>query len=200
MKKNKTREVNPYILIVCEGTQTEKNYFKGFHVPALNIEVYRKGQSTYNLVKYTRTFKINREKEQDIKFDFVWCVFDRDCCCRENYDLAYRKAKDYGFKIAFSVEAFEVWLLLHFKYFINQYITQDLKEKLNQEFGKEFNKGYNKSDPNIYEDLESKIETALGNAKKLLDYHSPISSKQHYDCNPSSTVFELVEFLKSKER
>ena len=57
MKRNKTRKLNPYILIVCEGTQTEKNYFKSFHVPALHIEVHGKGQSTINLVEYAQTLK-----------------------------------------------------------------------------------------------------------------------------------------------
>ena len=200
MKTNKTRELNPYILIVCEGTQTEKNYFKSFRVPTLHIEVHGKGQSTSNLVEYTRTLKTNRENELDIEFDFVWCVFDRDRCCRSNYDLAYRKAKVYGFNIAFSVEAFEIWFLLHFKYFINQYTVEVLKEKLTQEFRKEMGIDYDKSDPGLFEYLESKMDIALKNAKKLHEYHSPSPTKSHYDCNPSSTVFELVEFLKSKER
>ncbi|MCE5222751.1 RloB family protein [bacterium] len=200
MKVNKTRELNPYILIVCEGTQTEKNYFKSFHVPALHIEVYGKGQSTCNLVEYTQTLKNQRENELDIEFDYVWCVFDRDRCCRMNYDLAYRKAREYKFKIAFSVEAFEVWLLLHFMYFLNQYSVQDLEEKLSIELKKERGIDYDKADPNIYEYLEDRMKTALNNAKRLHRYHSPGPQKSHYDCNPFSTVFELVEFLISKEQ
>ena len=117
-----------------------------------------------------------------------------------NYELAYRKAREYKFKIAFSVEAFEVWLLLHFTYFLNQFTAQDLREKLTQEFRKEKKPDYDKADPNIYEYLEDRMDTALNNAKRLHRYHSPGTQKSHYDCNPCSTVFELVEFLISMER
>lgn len=200
MKRSKKKEVNPYILIVCEGTRTEKNYFKCFHIPALHIEVHGTGQSTSNLVDYAKAKKKQREGELGIKFDYVWCVFDRDRCCRENCELAYRKAHNYDFRIAFSVESFEVWLLLHYQFFLNRYSVQVLEKKLTQELKNEIGIEYNKSDPNLYEYLESKLDTALFNAKKLHQHHSPGPSKHYYDCNPCTTVFELIEFLKSKER
>jgi hypothetical protein len=203
MKRNKPRKLSPRILIVCEGKQTEKNYFVGLRkklrLPSLKIEIQGIGQSNDNLVEHAKTF-INLDNK-DISYDSVWCVFDRDGEGNRDNDInAFEKAQKYGFQIAFSVEAFEVWLLLHFKYFINQYSVQDLNKKLNQEFKKEIKKEYNKTDPNLFDDLESRMDTALNNAKKLHNCHSPGPHKPHYDCNPCSTVFELVEFLKTKER
>ncbi len=200
MKRSKKREVNPYILIVCEGAQTEKNYFKSFHVPGLKIEVYGMGQSTSKIVEYAKLKKEHRERELDIKFDYVWCVFDRDRCCREHCELAYKKAHEYGFRIAFSVESFEVWLLLHCQYFLTRYSVQVLEIKLTQEFKNDIGIAYDKTNPNIFEYLENKMDTALTNAKKLHQHHSPGPSKNYYECNPCTTVFELVEFLRSKER
>jgi hypothetical protein len=54
-----------------------------------------------------------RERDDFLKYDEVWCVFDRD-----EHPLvpeAKQQAFDNEFHVAFSNPCFELWLLLHFQ-------------------------------------------------------------------------------------
>lgn len=55
---------------------------------------------------------------------------------------------------------------------------------------------YEKNDRSMYEKLIDKQPNAIANAKKLIRFHNKgNSSKCNPNCNPSTTVFELVEEL-----
>jgi hypothetical protein len=51
--------------------------------------------------------------QEGIKFQKVWCVFDKDDF-KQNFREAIQKADDENISHAFSIESFELWLLLHF--------------------------------------------------------------------------------------
>lgn len=63
------------ILIVCEGTKTEPNYFKSFRITSAKVVVSGSGLVTRSLVQHAIEL---RNAEQDFPYDVVWCVFDKD--------------------------------------------------------------------------------------------------------------------------
>ncbi len=147
-------------LIVCEGTQTEPNYFNGLKkkinekygskvdVLIPNIEIKGTGENTTALVKYTDKF-VNYSNK---RYGQVWVVFDKDDYSDEQFDKAI---KNCDYNVAWSNPNFELWLSSHFKK-INRYIS---KENVLQELSKEFQKkglgDYNKNDTNIFEKVTS---------------------------------------------
>ena len=97
-------------LIVCEGKQTEPNYFNGLkqeinqkygkkvevHIPS--IEVKGTGLNTESLIKYTEKV-VNQTAKI---YGQVWVVFDKDDYKDEQFDLAisncrYNESIKYGF-------------------------------------------------------------------------------------------------------
>ena len=105
-----SRDLQPRILIVCEGERTEPRYLEAFPVTSLTVEVHGTGRNTLSLVE--EAARLHRKK----RFDKVWCVFDRDSFPKEAFNAALQKARTLGFEVAWSNECFEVWYLLHFAY------------------------------------------------------------------------------------
>ena len=97
-------------------------------------------------------------------------------------------AKNKGFKVAYSNEAFELWYVLHFE-FLNAGINRkDYVKKLNGALSKQ----YLKNSETIYDELLNKQDIAIKNAIKLLSqYQSPIPAIN----NSSTTVHLLVQEL-----
>ena len=174
------------ILIVCEGEQTEPNYFKSFPVSSAHVEPIGVGENTLSLVKTAKKIKDLSLKGGE-PFDQVWCVFDRDSHSQQNYNEAFQFAERNNIKVAYTNEAFELWYLLHFNY----YTTAMSRESFQRMLDNLLNKKYKKNDREMYEKLLSKQETAIRNAERLIDYHENCNP----NCNPSTTVFKLVKEL-----
>lgn len=105
-------------LIVCEGSETEPNYFESFiadnYSQVLSPIVKGGGRSTCSLVKWAKDKKDELERASQLRFDRVWVVFDKDD--NNDFDKAIELAGKYGFQVAWGNEAFELWFLLHFQY------------------------------------------------------------------------------------
>lgn len=112
-----------HILAVCEGERTEPDYLHGFerHVRNATVEVEippLHGDPKYLLecakdLKTKAERQARREGDPNLRFDEVWCVFDRDEHPR--FDAAVTMARDNGIEVAASNPCFELWLLLHFR-------------------------------------------------------------------------------------
>jgi RloB-like protein len=182
-RKVDIREIKQRFLIVCEGAKTEPNYFKSFRVPKLVIEIQGLGENPSKLVQ-----SANNLKNED-EYDQVWCVFDRDSWTKQDFNNAISSAEKYGFKVAYSNEAFELWYVLHFE-FLNTGIPRSAYvKKLADLLGKK----YEKNSVTIYDELIEKQDTAIKYAKKLLEQYDPLRPEQD---NPSTTVHLLVQELK----
>ena len=112
-QRRKTRTIVCKILIVCEGTKTEPNYFEAFKrlnhgTTVYDIEVKGLGANTTSVV----------DKAIDLKskgnYDRVWAVFDKDSFSDDKFNGAIIKAEKNGICCAWSNEAFELWYLYHF--------------------------------------------------------------------------------------
>jgi len=130
------RDIRSRFLIVCEGTQTEPNYFNRFRVPKRVVKVVGLGQSTSKLVSETIKLALRNR----FKFDQVWCVFDRDRYPAKNFCDAINLAKDNGVKVAYSNEAFELWFVLHFQYLDTAQSRENLVRMLCGLLGKNIKK------------------------------------------------------------
>jgi hypothetical protein len=109
-QKGKDRDL---ILIVCEGTKTEPNYFLGFRLT--NVDVIGVGGDPLTVVNTAIDKRKERRKEGKI-YDQIWCVFDRDSFPANRFNDALQKARISELHVAYSNEAFELWYILHFEY------------------------------------------------------------------------------------
>ncbi len=99
----------PLILIVCEGENTEPSYFNQFRLSSATVISVGEGFNTTSLVKRAKKLSNNG------KYDQVWCVFDKDDFLDKNFNNAINSAHSQGFHVAYSNQAFEYWLILHFE-------------------------------------------------------------------------------------
>ena len=133
-RKNGRRAPYDRILIVCEGSKTEPNYFNEikqfYRLHTANVEVQHSSLGTcpLQIVKSAEELFLNGNSGKGIQkqaFEQVYAVFDRDD--HKEYFNARNKAdtldgklkndlnKKAKFKAISSVPCFELWLLLHFE-------------------------------------------------------------------------------------
>ncbi len=215
-EKEALREYKDSILIVCEGKETERNYFDSFQTPDVKVNVIGKGSSTNRLVE-DAIAEWKSCAEEGKYYEKLWCVFDRDDFPLANYNQAFETVKTQerrlnekyekktdrkiSIKIAYSNQAFELWYLLHYDYHITAYHRSQYKSMLT----KRLKKKYKKNDPNIYSDLLLLAEKtngyqgqdfAIKNAQKLRK-----GKRNIHNINPSTSidllVLELNKHLKS---
>lgn len=101
--------VKPSILIVCEGENTEPSYFRQFRLTSAKIKVVGEGYNTMSLVE--RAVEMMQQEE----YDQVWCVFDKDDFPEKDFNAAIAIAESHGMQAAYSNQAFEYWIILHFE-------------------------------------------------------------------------------------
>jgi len=187
----------PTILIVCEGENTEPSYFKKFKLTSATVKAVGEGFNTVSLVN--RAIEMNRKGF----YDQVWCVFDKDAFSAEDFNNAIVMAEANGFGVAYSNQAFEYWLILHFEDHqggnmnradynktINRYINT-----LGAVYDGDGSKIVSEDFFDILNGIEvngkkSRMEIAMERAKKIygrLSHTSPAAEES------STTVFKLVE-------
>lgn len=98
----------PTILIVCEGENTEPSYFKQFRLSSATIRPVGEGYNTISLVN--RAIQIANQGS----YEQVWCVFDKDDFPDVDFNNAISIAEANNFGVAYSNQAFEYWIILHF--------------------------------------------------------------------------------------
>lgn len=190
------REEKQRFLIVCEGENTEPSYFNKFKLATATIKSVGEGYNTVTLVD--RAIQLSKEDD----YDQVWCVFDKDDFPSENFNNAVFKAENIGFNVAYSNQAFEYWLILHFEdhqggaMHRNQYC-----QKLNN-YLKPFNSIYDCEGKEIsdtfFEILQSKLdggkETRQDIACKRAERNFRINNNRNPANEESSTkVYKLIE-------
>ena len=187
-------------LIVCEGKQTEPNYFNGLKkkinekygnkvdVLIPSIEVKGTGKNTTDLVNYTDKF-VNYSNK---RYGQVWVVFDKDDYNDEQFDSAI---KNCDYNVAWSNPNFELWILSHLKK-VSRYVSKDdVLQELRQEFQKKGLGDYTKNDTNIFDKVtgEGKLHTAIKNCEYMEELNKDGQASQR---NPMTRVYKIVDGLK----
>ncbi len=182
-----TRAVRQRFLIVCEGEQTEPNYFRAFQASGLVVQIKDVNERGEKLVAKAEQLR------NDDDYDQVWCVFDRDDLPPSQISAAFQRANQAGIAIAFSNQAFELWYLLHFDYHNTAITRKDYCERLEKRLGQ----AYAKNNATMYALLLDRQPTAIANARRLLEIYAPWQPAQH---DPATTVHKLVEELNKHRR
>ncbi len=202
-------------LIYCEGKNTEPSYFKKFKLSTVTIESFGEGKNTLTLVERAKQLADEAEK-QNREYDKIWCVFDADPKPDnpnqlKNFNAAIQKAQKYGFGVAYSNQAFEYWLLLHFEDHQGGAMNRNLYgDKLNSylhKLGIVYEHNGNKNvNTDLFEILMEIVKTdrngnnfsrsdiACIRAEKIfnrLDHTNPGKEES------STSVFQLVKEIKS---
>lgn len=198
-----TIPLNKTLLIVCEGL-TEKNYFESFPVLGVKIKVIDvRGQSKLKLIESTNEIIDSTSDE----YNEVWCVFDMDVNRGEkefaDFDNAIHKALEYGYHVAYSNDAFELWFYLHY----NLIDTQQLRTFYYNELSKRFGINYLKEGKKytfsvkvysiLKNDVNSSQHVAIERAKALFEAQKHLS---FHGQNPVTKVYELVDLLNQNLR
>ena len=133
IKKSDTRKADstPTFIIFCEDKVSEPVYLKFFETLSIKINFVKEQKSmmanVLNAVTHCRENELIEcvEGKDRLVADNkqVWCVFDRD---KEetpakikkgntDFDLSITTAESIGINVAWSNDAFELWILLHFE-------------------------------------------------------------------------------------
>lgn len=210
-------------LIISEGKNTEKSYFEQFRLSNAEIKAVGVGDNTFSLVEKAIRIR-DEENEKRIRerkepFDFVWCVFDADPKPDNpqqltNFINAIHLAERNNMKVAYSNQAFEYWLILHFEDHQGGAMPRtDYHDKINSYLeplncyydGKD--KGSKIINANFFDNMLSFVRTtregkkitrqeeAISRAKRILGFHTDNGTSPE-KAESSTTVFELVEALR----
>ncbi len=110
-------------LIVCEDEKTEPSYFEKYKAQIPEETLYLKpvgtGLDPKGVVQRAIIERDNLVSTANKEVDRVWVVFDKDDADEnttkvQNFEDAFTISKNECFKVAYSNEVFELWLLLHF--------------------------------------------------------------------------------------
>ncbi len=190
----------PFILIVCEGQNTEPSYFYQFRLSSATVKAIGEGYNTTTLVH--RAIELSNESK--IPYEQVWCVFDKDDNSDEIFNEAICLAEQRGFKVAYSNQAFEYWLILHFNDHQGGGILRERYASLLNRYLNKFNLWYDPERKIITEGIFNVLEGFDAKYKKSRRVLAVDRAERNYNrlshANPASeesstTVFRLVEEL-----
>ena len=183
------------ILIVCEGSKTEPNYFRSIKstLPPQVVEICIQGEgaNTQSLVDRAKKYR-DSKKDTDYPYDEIWIVFDKDSFAPDQFDNAIHSAEATKMKVAWSNEAFELWYILHFE----DRQTGMRRTEYENCLTEYLDTPYKKNDPDMYSKLATKGDEskAKQRANSLQSSHAGIP---FHDANPCTTVNKLIEKLNS---
>lgn len=201
-RTQKQRKIRDTILIVTNGKRTEKLYFDNLtnsFSSMFKIKVEYKNEQPDELVEYAKNLDSSL-------YNQIWCVFDIDDSYKEGHLLyALAEAKKHNINIAYSNEAFEVWLLCH--------LTKNIRPSLTRKtYNKEINNyleekrlpKYQKNDLDLLKNqFIPKALQASEVAKKIYqrfeaNHQKEFSGNKNYpiwDWISTTTVYQLIEAL-----
>ena len=157
-------------------------------LPLPQSRLSAKELGTMSLVKEALAIR-KAEKAKGKTFDYCWVVFDKDDY--NDFDEAIAYAKENGFNVAYSNQAFELWFLLHFNLCRGPLHRSKYADRLSKHLGEPYSKkaGYAKK---LYQRIKPLEQTAIQNAETLLAEKIGVAPSAS---ESSTTVHELVKSL-----
>lgn len=200
--KRKGVSRSPYlkVLIVCEGSKTEPNYFEEirihYELNTANVEITGEcGSNPMSVVSYAREL-YKKHKDMQVPFDKVYCVIDRDA--HTDYSAAKETIRQLTphnvYEVIDSVPSFEFWLLLH-----HEYTTQAFEALRGNSAGnqvlerlKAHMPNYGKGSKGVFVELIDLLPNAITHAERLEKAAESSGSE-----NPLTKVHKLVVTLQT---
>lgn len=195
-RKKPVRNPRFRILIVCEGQVTERKYFKAFQHdvknPRVHVELPDQTGVPLTVVKTAARLAseanedAERQRDENLRFDSVWAVFDVDA--HPHLAEARALAANSNVHLAVSNPCFELWALLHLDdqraHIERGVLASRLRTHLPD---------YDKHLP--YDILKDGYLEAVRRAESLW-----AEAEHHCDPgrNPSTEVFRLTELIRTK--
>lgn len=207
----KFRNYQYFFLIVCEDEKTEPAYFKKFEaqIPE-NTFFLRKvgtGLDPKGVVERAAAEREKLKQEAKKEIDESWAVFDKDDADEnatkiQRFEEAFAFARQEQIELAYSNEAFEIWLLLHLAAvshstpLARQEIYQKLEEEISRRPGFDAFK-YMHGDTDILDKIArlGDENAAIRRAEDLFQFQK---DKTPIEANPSTRVHLLVKSLRDK--
>ena len=201
------RKISGRILIVCEGKETEPNYFSSF--PKMdNVSVVTTGGKGSPSQVVKKALEL-RDKAKQSPYDAVWAVFDKDNFTDFKTAIDTAQGKQIG--CAWSNEAFELWFIYHFENPTSAISRNDYGSKIEahvkqgakkQKLSQYQKFSYQKNDGNVRRTLldcggneENAIKWAEKQAQEQGKWHGENWDKH----NPCTMVYLLVKQLLGKD-
>ncbi len=197
-RRKPTLDPRPRVLVVCEGEKTEPTYFDGLaheeEVRLLQVEIVKSGGVPKTVVERAVAMKraaraeAKRQRDANLDYDEVWCVFDVDD--HPHLREALDQAKANSIEIALSNPCFELWIVLHF---------QDQRAHIERKKLQHLCRGYMPRYIKVaaYADLKHLYETAVARARALAKWQE---EQDRVAANPSTGVYLLTERLRGLGR
>lgn len=192
-RRTATREPKRRLLVVCEGERTEPDYIRGFqrHVrnATVEIEIPDERGDPKKLVEIAKQRgeqarrDAQRQRDEFLAFDELWCVFDRDEHTR--FNDAVSMARGNGIELAVSNPCVELWLLLHFRDSPGARHRRDMQRLL-----REYLRGYDKGVE--FDAVAPGIEEASTRARRLDD---DAQSMGEAGRNPTTSFYRLTDSI-----
>lgn len=199
-RKQGNRATYQRILIVCEGTKTEPQYFDEIkaaeRLSNANIRIVPGGVDPLSLAQYAEDlFTKGDQKTARRSFDEVYVVFDRDDHGQYHNALAKIEAlhrkyqnddKQYvTFSAVTSVPCFELWLLIHYESILAPIHRNEVFKRLKIHLPR-----YEKGGTGIFAATKLYLDIAFQCAQAMSGLRNA-----HDDAGPYTGVHELVNTL-----
>ena len=98
-RRQGVREVKQSFLIICEGENTEPDYFKAFRMTAATVKALGEAMNTMSLVNKAINIR-EAEKSKKRFYNQCWVVFDKDDYSAKDFNQAIQLAEKNGFQVA----------------------------------------------------------------------------------------------------
>jgi hypothetical protein len=174
------------VLILCEGSKTEPNYFGAVaRLLGLTAVSVPQDHDTDPLNLYRRAALALKK---DPTYSRVYIVFDRDA--HVNFAAAVQaimQHPEFGSRLfmARSYPSFELWLLLHFSECRTPMTSEQVLSRLKKKY-----KGYEKGSAVCMDEMLAHVDVALLHADRAMN-----DAVRTGAMNPSTEVHQLVRYL-----
>jgi len=196
------KEPRKSILIVCEGEKTEPIYFNALkerlRLIMVDVEIVGEGAAPITVVNSAIDLreerkKIARKSLTKAGYEIIYCVFDVEAPTPHGtLTVAVGMAHAHNLEVILSNPCFEYWYILHFRNTSAPFHTnEEVLSQLRQEYP-----DYSKSDTTIFNVVYPKTSDAIKHSKEVLkEQHNDAEDLR--DCNPSTHVHNIVEYLQN---
>ena len=163
----------------------------------VEVEIVGKGKAAITVVN--RAIELRQARKRlasnsliKAAYEVVYCVLDVEAPKATSLSRAVTKARGNNLEVILSNPCFEYWYILHFSKTSASFNTSKAaKSALKQK-----HRAYCESDTTIFDVVYPKTADAIRHSKEVLrEQHD--GAEDLSDCNPSTHVHKIVEYLQS---